>query len=883
MSCFQTSLQRLASAAFALSSNVLSGADRALSNHQATVRRSVPLAGVLLCSLFSLALPVSAEHAAPAKSAMQTYVEAMQPGTNWGNTLDAIPDETSWGAPLTTQPMIQGLAAKGYKSLRLPVTWQNHMGPAPDYTIDPAWLDRVQQIVDWSLDANLYVMLNIHHDGWVGDMGYDHDVVLDRFQKVWFQIATRFKNHSNKLSFESKNELGFNDGNGHDLPADQMRTLMDEVNTNFVDVVRSTGGANATRPLVLPSVYTSSDQPFIDSLKATMTHLNDHNLIATIHNYGFYPFSVNMGGTTKFNDIVRHFLEEPFKALHDTFVADGIPVIIGEWGVLTGDSIERGELLKFHECAQQLARKNNLTTMLWDTGGVYNRTTQDWQPANRDLAEIIRQAEIGKRATTSQSDLLFLKSETANQDTVVFLNLNGNSVVSVQDGATTLKRGVDYRLEDSVLTLKAKVLSAYATGSFGEKTVLSINVSSGPAWKIHVRYAATPVASGFTTINGGEVSIPTSFNGDVLATIESRFADGSNAGPVGWSAFPFWGSDFHPDYAHNAIVLSSGFFSGAPINSVINFKFHFWSGKVLNYQVQLQPPVSSGGSDYVVYGDGLGYGWYDWGWMSYNMGGTDQVHSGSTSITINPSPYGGLAMPTWSTPDISPYHTLTFWIHGGSVGGQYIGVGPIRSDGSWGNGTAVTAEANTWKKVEIPFSSLGLEGNTNFNGFYIQHWRGNDEPTFYIDDIHLTPAYASWQVQITGTPMATPPAPSFDIVLKDIHLDNHTHRLVQSVQVRNTGSSAVTGPIYLVLDGLSTNATLANATGTTSRFVSTGTSYITVTADNLAPGKRASVSLEFSLPAHDSCSQNADQGRGDDEDEADITYTPRVLSDGTVP
>lgn len=876
MFCIRTLLHRLANAKLEPSScgPVLSTAGLCVRTKGRNPKRaglSLVFAGTLLGSLFSLGSP------ATAATPMQTYVEAMQPGTNWGNTLDAVPNETAWGAPMTTQPMIQGLVAKGYKSLRLPVTWNTHMGPAPDYTIDPAFMDRVQQIVDWSLDANLYVMLNLHHDGWTGDMGHDHDAVLDRFQKVWLQIATRFKDYPNTLSFESRNEPGFQDANGHDLPAEQMRALMDELNTAFVDVVRATGGGNATRPLVLPPVYTSADQPFIDSLKATITNLNDPNLIATIHNYGFYPFSVNMGGDTKFNDIVRYYLEVPFKALHDTFVADGIPVIIGEWGVLSGDSIERGELLKFHEYVAQLAVKNKLTTMLWDTGGVYNRTTQDWQPSNRDLAEIIHHAEIGGRATTSQSDLLFLTSETANQDTVIYLNLNGNSVVSVQAGAATLVPTTDYILAGSVLTLKASVLAQYASAPYGEKTTLTINVNSGPAWKIHVRYAAPPVASGFTTLNGGKVSIPTAFNGDVLATIECRYADGSNAGPVGWSAFPFWGinSDFYPDYANNAIVLNSHFFNSAPANSVINFKFHFWSGKVLNYQMQLQPPVSGGGDDYVVYGDGLAYGWYDWGWMSYNMGGTDLVHSGSTSITINPSPYGGLAMPSWQTPDISPYRTLTFWIHGGTAGGQYIGVGPIWSNGSWGNGVAVTAEANTWKKVEIPLNSIGVQGNPDFNGLYIQHWRGEDEPTLYIDDIHLSPAYASWQVQITGMPTSAPSVPLLEITRGGIHIDNSTGRLVQTVQVLNPGTQTVTGPIHLVLDGLSTNATLANATGFTGRFVSTGTSYITVTTADLAPGKKASVKLEFSAPTPDGALPGGFNHA--------VTYTARVLSGGTVP
>ncbi len=825
--------------------------------------------------MFAISVLIPSVAVGATASPMTEYVAAMQPGTNWGNTLDAIPDETSWGAPMTTQPMIEGLAAKGYKSLRLPVTWNNHMGPAPDYTIDPAWMDRVQQLVDWALEAHLYVMLNLHHDGWLGDMGHDHDAVLDRFQKVWLQIAIRFKDYPNELSFESRNEPGFQEANGNDVPADQMRALLDEVNTTFVDLVRATGGGNATRPLVLPSVYTSADQPMIDSLKATISSLNDPNLIATVHYYSYYPFSVNMGGVTKFDDLVKYWVQTPFDAVHDTFVADGIPVIVGEWGVLSGDSIERGELLKYHEYAMQYARTKGLTMMLWDTGGVYNRTTQDWQPANRDLAEIIQQAETG-RATTSESDLLFRKSDTVNPDSVINLNLNGNRVVSVQDGATTLIPETDYTLAGSVLTIKASVLAQYASAPFGEKTTLTINVNSGPAWKIYVRYAASPVASAFTSISGGEVSIPTACNGDLLATIESRYADGSNAGPVGWSAFPFWGSDFHPDYANNAIVLSSGFLSSAPANSVINFKFHFRSGKVLNYQMQLQPPVSSGGPDYVIYGDGLAYGWYDWGWMSYNMAGTEQVHSGSTSITITPSPYGGLAMPTWQTPDMSPYHTLTFWIHGGTAGGQYIGVGPIFSDGSWGNGVGVTAEANTWKMVEIPLSSIGVEGNPNVNGFYIQHWRGEDEPTFYIDDIQLTPAYASWQQKITGTPTATPPAPSFEIIRGGIHVDHGTHRLVQTVQVRNTGSQAVTGPIHLVLDGLSTNATLANATGWTSRFVPVGTPYVIVTTADLAPGKKTSVTLEFSTPMP---GEGALPGGFNHA----VTYTPRVLSGGMIP
>jgi len=155
-------ISRLAGAVLALLPRSAPGALYVAASHRHAKRtyRPLLLAAVLTCSLFAFASP------AFAKTAMQAYVEAMQPGINLGNTLDAIPTETSWGSPLITQEMIQGYATQGFKSIRIPVSWDSHMGGAPDYTIDPVWMDRVQQIVDWSLDAGLYVMLNLHHDSW---------------------------------------------------------------------------------------------------------------------------------------------------------------------------------------------------------------------------------------------------------------------------------------------------------------------------------------------------------------------------------------------------------------------------------------------------------------------------------------------------------------------------------------------------------------------------------------------------------------------------------------------------------------------------------------------------------------------------------------------
>src|SRR5690625_614645 len=99
---------------------------------------------------------------------IQSYVNDMQPGWNLGNTFDAVgTDETAWGNPRVTKDLIDHIADQGFKSIRIPITFDQRMSGAPDYTVDADFLERVEQAVQWSLDADMYVMINIHHDSWV--------------------------------------------------------------------------------------------------------------------------------------------------------------------------------------------------------------------------------------------------------------------------------------------------------------------------------------------------------------------------------------------------------------------------------------------------------------------------------------------------------------------------------------------------------------------------------------------------------------------------------------------------------------------------------------------------------------------------------------------
>ena len=203
--------------------------------------------------------PTSSPSTPPPPGNAMAAVAAMQPGWNLGNSFDAVgADETAWGNPRVTEPFLNNIRAQGFNSIRIPVTWSNHHGAAPTYTIDSAWLNRVREVVNWALADGFYVMINIHHDSWqwINTMPTDRTNVLNRYNALWTQIATAFRDSPAKLVFESVNEPQFTGSSGDA----QNAQLLNELNTSFHRIVRASGGNNATRLLVLPTLHTSSEQ-----------------------------------------------------------------------------------------------------------------------------------------------------------------------------------------------------------------------------------------------------------------------------------------------------------------------------------------------------------------------------------------------------------------------------------------------------------------------------------------------------------------------------------------------------------------------------------------------------------------------------------------------
>jgi endoglucanase len=529
----------------------------------------------------------TADHASsPALASAQSVVAAMQPSTNIGNTLDAIPDETSWGNPPITKALFDSYRSQGFRSVRIPVTWDSHSSTTAPYTIDPAFLTRVEQVVDWALSDHLYVVINLHHDSWewIANMTTDHDNVLARYTALWTQIAAEFKNEPRTLLFESVNEPQFN--NATDA---QTAQFMNELNTSFFNVVRHAGGRNATRLLVLPTLGDTPDQTLMDNLSAEMASLHDPNLVASVHYYSFWPFSVNIAGYTTFNAQTQQDLLDTFSRMHNTFIAKGIPVYLGEYGLLNypdfnnpNANVEPGEALKYFELLGYEARINHVTTALWDAGNYLNRNTLQW----RDPV-LINQIKSSwtTRSGTAASDLLFVPKTGPITAQAVILNLNGTELRGLRSGDWNLVKGRDYAVSGDQVTLTAAALTRLAGDrAYGVDATLQVRFSRGVPWRINVITNDVPVLSDATGAIAS-FAIPTSFNGDVLATMEAKYDDGTAAGTASWTTYQQFTTDFAPDYPSGAITLTPAFFDSLTDGARVTLTFHFWSGALVTYYV----------------------------------------------------------------------------------------------------------------------------------------------------------------------------------------------------------------------------------------------------------------------------------------------------------
>ena len=466
------------------------------------------------------------------------FTAAMQPGWNLGNTLDATGGETSWGNPKATPELIQKIKDEGFNSIRIPITWGHMMNE--ENVIDAGYLARTKEVINYALDADLLVFVNIHHDSWQWLNAItpdENDANYLKFRAIWEQLAEAYKDYPRAVIFESINEPRFDKESTY---AD----CLDMMNKACVEIVRASGGNNAERLIVLPTKDTNGEQKYLDQLYGTITDINDSNIIATVHYYGYWPFSVNIAGETEFKGTSVTDIDGLVSRLKTTFIDNGIPVIIGEWGLLgfdtALDTVEHGEILKFFEYFCNAVNENGLTTMWWDNGQHLNRYSYEW--ADPSLNAVIKQSMQG-RSSTAERDFINIFDGNAEEKQLK-LSLNGNTFEGIRAESG---EPVGYTLDEDTLTLTADYVASLVTdpAQYGLLETLYIEFSAGPDWTVYVYNTSTPE---FTEVEGrkGALTIPCDFKGTQLKTVEAKYISGGSNSPgsQNWTTFKQYGDQF---------------------------------------------------------------------------------------------------------------------------------------------------------------------------------------------------------------------------------------------------------------------------------------------------------------------------------------------------
>lgn len=321
-------------------------------------------------------------------------IAEMGAGWNLGNTLDAEGGETAWGNPITTQEMIDEVYKAGFNTIRIPTTWDGHMGEAPDYTVDSEWLDRVEEVVGYALKNNMYVILNTHHeDNWVKPQYDELDDVKEQLSALWTQVAERFSDYGDHLIFEGLNEPRIKGGASEwDGGTEEGRDCLNQLNDTFVKAVRATGGNNETRTLLI-SFAAQAAPVGIENL----TVPDDKYVGVSIHAYTPYCFTYEPVGleynALYFDKSCASEIERLFSNLDETFISQGIPVIITEYGAVSKkldkdqETTNVDEVAKWTSCYVSTAEKYGIPCVWWDNGyytsgnelfGIFNRNELSW-------------------------------------------------------------------------------------------------------------------------------------------------------------------------------------------------------------------------------------------------------------------------------------------------------------------------------------------------------------------------------------------------------------------------------------------------------------------------------------------------------------------------
>ena len=504
-------------------------------------KRFLHLFSLMLAVLMLIPCVGSAEEAVVDNGVMREDLTALEAtrlmgnGINLGNTLEACDNnvgiktnaplsyETSWGQPKTTQAMIDGMKAAGFDTIRIPVAWMTnatHLYEG-DYTIDAGYMDRVEEVVRYARKAGMYAIINDHWDGgWYGMFGSEsaetRALAMEAYKGMWQQIAERFRDYSDYLIFESANEelggrfdenspLYCSDSVVTYLTDDERYALTNEINQTFVDVVRATGGNNATRFLLIAGYSTNIDQTCDDRFQMPKDTV-DSKLMVSVHYYDPWSYcgASSAASATKWGKVSDYEYLDQQLAKMTKFTEAGYGVVIGEYGALPGSDGLKDNTLAYHTAFLDACTKYNLTNCLWDCSGLYKRVSQTFadddilamyqekRQANeegQDYADVQAAAAAEIAAAAAEAPVTF------QTDAVVVDDQTALAWIMWNDGSWALTHSVGDTYNADSISEGLVATNAIITGE-GKYTVGLDFTGTAQGYSASVAFAAIGISNG---------------------------------------------------------------------------------------------------------------------------------------------------------------------------------------------------------------------------------------------------------------------------------------------------------------------------------------------------------------------------------------------------
>lgn len=403
------------------------------------------ITGLLMAVVMAVtAMPLTASAAVTVPDNEATrFVDSLGAIWNLGNAFDAVDCtwlsneldyESGWCGAKTTEKLVKEIKKMGFGTIRIPVSWHNHVDSG--YNISSQWLDRVAEVVDWSLDAGLYVILNVHHDV-EKEYYYPDSAHYENSEKymtkIWSQLAEKFSNTDDRLVFEiineprlkgDNNEWWFTFNNPEAVVKDSIECI-NKLNQASLDVIRKAGGKNKDRFILVGGYCTSADGVTTETFELPKDSVKNR-IIVDYHHY------------TKSAAENKRFINR----IYDTYVSKGIPAVLSEYNLDPGPNKYDDNSARYLGEWVAYAREHGISCAIWDNNDVayklIDRATVKW--TQEEIAESIVKAGAPAMKNSASSSASPSSSSDKKTDTInvkakqdgFYVNISWNKV----DGAS---------------------------------------------------------------------------------------------------------------------------------------------------------------------------------------------------------------------------------------------------------------------------------------------------------------------------------------------------------------------------------------------------------------------------------------------------------------